>query len=306
MCRVYRVRYWVAIFNVRNLPLSNGVYHLVVKRYLILGVLSLVAFLVFSIPTPGNFSVSFFDVGQGDALFIQSSTGVQVLVDGGATRAVLRELGDHMPFFDRTIDVIIATHPDQDHIGGLSDVLRRYDTKLFIESGVESDTSAFLALKKILEEKNVTQVRAIRGTRIMLGGGAYADILFPDRDVSMIESNTASIVMRVVYGEHEFLLTGDSPRSIERYLVSLDGSNLKSDVLKVGHHGSKTSSDESFVLNVAPQYAVIQAGKDNRYGHPHKETLDTLQSFGIRTFNSGEDGTVTFRSNGKTLNISKH
>jgi len=275
------------------------------SRTVFLAGLTALTIFIFSLPTPRGFSISFLDVGQGDAIFIQSPTGVQVLVDGGASRAVLRELGARFPFFDRSLDAVVATHPDQDHIGGLVDVISRYRTGLFLESGVMSDTSVSHALNSVLIEQGIPRVLARRGMRILLGGGAYADILFPDRDVSGLESNTGSVIVRVMYGEHEFMLTGDSPKNIEHYLTSIYGSALESDVLKAGHHGSKTSSSEEFVQAVNPKYVIYSRGCDNRYGHPAPETVAIFKKFSIPTLDTCEHGTITFRSDGKMLRVSK-
>jgi len=255
---------------------------------------------VFAFPT-SHLSVSFLDVGQGDAILIQGPTGVQVLVDGGVNQAVLRQLGRELPFYDRSIDAVIATHSDQDHIGGLRDVVERYSVEYFFESGAQSNTSAERVLHTALEKKGVSRTLARKGMRMLLGGGAYIDILFPDRDVSGLETNTASIVARVVYGDAEFLLTGDSPQSIERFLVASVGDTLESDVLKAGHHGSKTSSSLEFVRTVRPQYVVISAGKDNSYGHPHQEVIDTIRSVGATILGTHTHGTVKFFSDGRRV-----
>lgn len=272
-------------------------------RALFIGLLVCINIAVFSFHQERRLSVSFLDVGQGDAIFIEGPTGIQVLIDGGATRSVLRQLSAWVGFFDRDIDAVVATHPDQDHIGGLVDVLSRYETPLFIESGATSSTPVYAALENVLTENHVERILARRSMRILLGGGAYADILFPDRDVSGVDANTASIVMRVVYGENEFFLNGDSPKAIEEYLVDLDGSRLESDVLKAGHHGSKTSSDELFIKTINPIYVVYSRGCNNRYGHPSEEVVALYQSLRIESFDTCEDGTVTFQSDGKTIKI---
>lgn len=271
------------------------------RRLVFVITLALVNVIIFSIPSSTNLSVSFLDVGQGDAVLITGPTGAHMLVDGGATRAVLRELGAKIPFFDRSLDVVVATHPDQDHIGGLSDVVNRYDVTLFLESGVLHDTPATNALDSALEKNEISKILATRGMRILLGGGAYADILFPDREVHGVESNLGSIVMQVVYGETKILLTGDAPKSVERYVHTLDGARLQSELFKVGHHGSKTSSDLNFVATVDPSFAVVSAGEDNRYGHPHNEVLETFENIDSKIFSTAENGTVTFISNGKTI-----
>jgi len=229
---------------------------------------------------------------------------MQVLIDGGAGRSVLRGLGKEMGFFDRTLDVVIATHPDQDHIGGLPDVLKRYDVSHILESGVENDTSvtdAFITLSKA--EKGAEYQKALRGQVIDIGGGAFIRVLFPDRDVANVETNAGSIIVQLVYGETEVLLSGDAPTSIENYVMALDGTSLQSDVLKIGHHGSRTSSSELFVGFASPEYAVISRGCDNRYGHPHSEVLAVLESFEIEVLDTCEDGSITFESDGERVTL---
>lgn len=245
--------------------------------------------------------VTFFDVGQGDSLLIESPTGMQVLIDGGPDSILLKRLGEELGFFDRTIDVVLATHPDKDHTGGLPDVLERYkvDTVILTENeGESSDADAF---RLYAQKENAQIVYARTGMLLDLGGGTQLEILFPERDPSMLESNTSSIVARLTYGESEFLLTGDSPEGIENHLVSLYGKTLDSDVLKVGHHGSRTSTSEAFVKAVDPEYAVISSGRDNRYGHPHKEVTDLLSTFGVDILNTAEVGTIIFKTDGKNL-----
>jgi competence protein ComEC len=131
--------------------------------------------------------------------------------------------------------------------------------------------------------------------------GVYINILFPDRDASGMKTNDGSIVARLVYGNTSVMLTGDSPQPIENYLTSVDGKNLKSDVLKVGHHGSRTSTGVQFLGFVEPTYAVISDGKGNSYGHPHKETLDTLNKFNVKVFRTDELGTIVMKSDGEKV-----
>ena len=144
---------------------------------------------------------------------------------------------------------------------------------------------------------------ARRGQRFDLGDGVFLDIIFPDTDVSEYESNTSSIVARLVYGQQSFMLTGDAPKSIEEYLVLIEGEYLESDVLKVGHHGSRTSTSDLFLTEVSPSYAVISVGKDNSYGHPHLEVTDALFNAGVETFNTAEHGHVIFWSDGENLTV---
>jgi len=271
---------------------------------LTLGILFLVNAIIWSQLIRGEehrLSVSFLEVGQGDAIFIQGPTGTQILIDGGPDRSVLRELGKMMPWWDRTIDVVIATHPDADHISGLIDVLERYRVSYILESGVKNDTPQAESMLRAIANENAVYTLARRGQVIDLGEGAQLEILFPDRDVNDVETNTASIVARLVYGNTSFMFTGDSPQEIEKYLVVLDGASLLSTVLKAGHHGSKTSSSIEFVGFVDPEYAVFSRGCDNNYGHPHREIVEIFNRFDVQTFDTCTDGRITFTSDGVTI-----
>jgi competence protein ComEC len=248
--------------------------------------------------------VSFLDVGQGDAIFIEGPTGIQMLIDGGRDRSVLRKLGGVMSPFDRSIDLVVETHPDADHITGLSGVFKNYRVQRFMSPGIPNDTSATEALEAaVANEKGVTSTLARRGERITLGGGAYAEVIYPDRDVSGVETNTGSVVLQIHYGATSFMLTGDLPSAVEDYLVALDGSALKSDVLKAGHHGSRTSTDDLWLATVHPNAVVISAGKDNSYGHPHEETLARIRNEGAAILSTIEKGTVGFVSDGTVVTI---
>lgn len=250
--------------------------------------------------------VAFLDVGQGDAIYVRGPNGTDLLIDGGRDDSVLRELPSAAGWFDRTIDVLIATHPDADHVSGLADVLARYEVGALLESGNDKESPATRALSEAAaNEPGLTQSLARSGTVIDLGGGAYAEVLFPDRDVAGVESNTASIILRVVYGETAFLLTGDSPEAVETYLAAKAPDSLRATVLKAGHHGSRTSSSPRFVRAVAPQYAVVSAGKDNDYGHPHREVLDIFAAEGVAVLHTMGEGGVYFRSDGETLRVSE-
>ncbi len=248
-------------------------------------------------------TVTFFDVGQGDALFIESPTGTQILIDGGPDSTVLQDLSAALGFFDRTLDMVVATHPDADHVGGLPDVFARYDVArvLLTENTGESATADAFRERAHAEGAQVSIAR--RGMRYDIGGGAVLSVLFPDRDVAHLESNTSSIVLQLTYGDHEFLFTGDAPQSIEDYLVLMYGKQLASDVLKVGHHGSRTSTSDLFVATVMPSYAVISSGRDNSYGHPHHEVLETLERARVNIKNTAVEGSISFLSDGVRLRI---
>ncbi len=245
-------------------------------------------------------TVSFLDVGQGDAIFIEAPNGNQLLIDSGKGSQVLRGLGRAMGFFDRTLDAVVATHPDTDHIGGFPDVFLRYTVDTVFVSGVLDEGSDAQAFDEAIQKERIAPRIARRGMRIILDArhGVELRVLFPDRDVSRVEANTGSIVVQLIYGQTEFMLTGDSPSAIETYLLAQDGATLASDVLKLGHHGSRTSSAEAFLEMVRPRFVVVSAGKDNRYGHPHQEVVERVKRMGALLMNTAEAGTITFLSDG--------
>ncbi|MFZ2252553.1 MAG: MBL fold metallo-hydrolase [Minisyncoccia bacterium] len=253
---------------------------------------------------PRMLEVTFLDVGQGDATFIESPTGTQVLIDGGKGSVVLDPLQRVMGFFDRDIDMVVATHPDMDHIGGLIDVLKRYNVSTILMTENTSDTPAFAAFLEQVKNEEAQILYARRGQVYDLGSGdagsTTLSILFPDRNPVGLETNTGSIVARLVYGESEYLLTGDSPQEIEEYLVSI-GTELQSDVLKAGHHGSRTSTGELYVNVVAPTYAIFSAGRDNSYGHPHKEVTDRFTAHDITQINTADRGSIYSETDGVTI-----
>ncbi|MFM2357324.1 MAG: hypothetical protein RJA61_61 [Candidatus Parcubacteria bacterium] len=248
-------------------------------------------------------TVSFLNIGQGDAIFIQTPSGKDILIDGGKNKEVLKELGGVMSFFDRHIDMVIATHPDLDHIGGFPGVFDRYRVDTLVEPGVFCDKSICTALEERAVQEKSKRIQALRGTVFDFGDGVFLTILFPDRDVMDLETNTASVVARLIYGTNSLLLTGDSPISIENFLVWKDGTNLNSDILKAGHHGSRTSSSEEFVRMVSPAISVISAGKGNSYGHPHKEVVDILTKAQSKILGTYEEGRINLVSDGKNWSV---
>ena len=247
--------------------------------------------------------VAFLDVGQGDSVFISAPNGRQMLVDGGPDASVLRELGRVMPFYDRSIDVVIATHADQDHIGGLIEVLKRFNVDLFVRSNTTSTSAVYTELEDLIKEKNIKEEIITSPELLTLGAGAEFDILFPNQNTAGWETNDSSIVGKLVYGQNSFLLTGDSPLAIEKYLVGKYGIFLKSNVLKAGHHGSKNSSLPLFIGTVTPAYSVISAGLDNRYGHPAPETIATLNQLSSQILETLGRGMIVFKSDGQNLNL---
>ena len=236
------------------------------------------------------------NVGQGDALFIESPTGTQIMFDGGPARKVLGPLAGVMSPFDRTIDAIVITNPDADHIGGFSDILKNYKIGLVLEPGTLNDSKTFQNLKTEIKNQNISNILARRGMRLHIGGGAFIDILFPDRDVSSWETNDGSVVARLSYGDTSIMLTGDATKKTEKIILEENlSTELESTFLKVGHHGSRTSTSSSFVKTVSPEYALISAGKDNKYGHPHQDTLSALSQFGAKIIRTDLSGSIIIK-----------
>lgn len=255
----------------------------------------------------GYLKVIFFDVGQGDAIYIEAPNGRQMLVDGGRGREVLPKLIKAMPIFDRSIDVVIITNPDQDHIGGIVEVLKNYEVDLIIEPGTQSDSLTYQRLEEEILKNNISRIIAQNGQRLVLDKkeNIYFDILFPDRDVSLWERNDGSIVGKLVFDDISFMLMGDATKYTENIISwNYDKKDLVSNILKLGHHGSKTSSSLLWLDFVNPDMAIISAGKNNQYSHPHKEVLDRLIFLGI-PYLSTMDGNLIFKTNGQNLFLIK-
>jgi competence protein ComEC len=198
--------------------------------------------------------------------------------------------------FDDSIDAIIVTNPDADHIGGFSDILENYKVGAVFESGTLTDSKVYQNLRAEMKKQNIPDILVKRGMKLDMGGGVFIDILFPDRDVSAWATNEGSVVARLTYGETSIMLTGDATAKAEKIILSESpGTQLKSTILKVGHHGSRTSTSLPFAKAVYPVYALISDGKDNSYGHPHQETLNTLAQFGAKILRTDLLGTIIMK-----------
>lgn len=279
----------------------------VLVRLGVLGTLLLIACLSFIFPvvsssaTSDFLTVTFLDVGQGDAVLVETPDGVQLLIDGGPDSTVLRLLSRELPWFDTSLDMILGTHPDKDHIGGLIDVLKRYQVGKIITTENTGETMVASTFQKGLIAESVPVEMARAGQVYQLGASTTLTIFAPANNPARLESNTSSIVARLSYGNIDFMLTGDAPSSIEAYLVKMYGEELQSEVLKLGHHGSKTSSSELFLDVVKPRYAVVSTGKDNSYGHPHPSVVDAVSARNITFMNTAHEGSITFVTNGTDI-----
>ncbi|ETB64203.1 TPA: MBL fold metallo-hydrolase [Candidatus Nomurabacteria bacterium] len=279
------------------------------KRYLIIFIVLFLFFIIFFLIFKNYhkddlLEITFIDVGQGDSILIETPNGKQVLVDGGRGEVILSKLIKLLPFFDKKLDIIINTNADEDHLGGFLKVLDYYKVPLVIESGVENTTFTYKNFQKEIEEKNIKKIIGKKGDQIILDeeNNIYLDILFPDRDVTGWERNDASLVMKLVYGNTSFLLMGDATKYSENIIRWNEKKKyLDSDVLKLGHHGSDTSSGYYFLELVDPDLAIISAGKDNKYGHPDKEVLDNLEKLNIKYLGTYEEGDIVIKSDGEKV-----
>jgi beta-lactamase superfamily II metal-dependent hydrolase len=274
--------------------------------------LFLIIFLVFlniviwsSAPKPKNdiLSVHFLDVGQGDSIFIEAPNGKQLLIDGGRNGSFLSQLSRYMDISDREIDVVLATHPDADHIGGFPELFERFDVLNYVDPGSSSDTNLFKELKSKVSAEGSSYIKGERGLVIILDKekGVYFQVLAPAPGFNTKDTNNSSIVGRLVYGSKSFLLTGDASKMIENILVYSDSEILDADVLKVGHHGSKTSSSLLFLEKSKPEISIISASAYNTYGHPHDDVMNNLKKVNSLILETSKEGTISFETNGTDL-----
>lgn len=247
--------------------------------------------------------VSFLDVGQGDAILIQAPNGKELLIDSGPDQSVVDRLGEEKNFFDRVIDIVLATHSDADHIGGFPYILDRFVVPTIITSEISSPTLTDRTFKQKIETEHANTIKARSGERIILDKkyNVVIDVLFPDQNPTGWETNEASIVVKVSYGNTSFLLTGDAPTEVENFLVATYGQQLRADVLKLGHHGSKTSSSDLFLGMVNPSTVIVSAGLGNKYGHPSPETIERVESINAQILETSQMGTIRCVSNGDTV-----
>lgn len=268
-------------------------------------IIALVIFInILPLLSPQKLTVSFLDVGQGDAIWVQAPNGKELLIDAGPNQIITDRLGEEKNFFDRTIDMILATHSDADHIGGFPYVFDRFIIKTVIESEISSPTLIDRVFEKKVALEGVHTLTARTGERIILDPkhGVVVDILFPDQNTTGWETNEASIVLKISYGNTSFLLTGDSPDEVEKFLVTQYGSQLQSTVLKLGHHGSKTSSSDEFLQTVQPDIAIVSAGLGNKYGHPSPEVIESVETqIPAQIMETGQQGTVRCTSDGVSV-----
>lgn len=258
--------------------------------------------------------VDFLDVGQGDSTFIQTPENHQILIDGGPDSSLLTKISSLMPFWDKTFDLVILTHPESDHMQGLLNILQSYKADYILWTGVEKNAVEYDKWMDILkkQEKMGTKIIIAEAGQEIKAGEVLIDTLFPLENLEGKElkntSNDAGVVSRVIFGKNSFLFTGDISSVGEKKLVDStlrpgSGQDISSDVLKVAHHGSKYSSSDLFLAAVAPRAAVISVGAKNTYGHPTPETLQRLEKSDIKVLRTDTNGDIKILSDGNTIKI---
>ena len=278
------------------------------KIFLIFGIAVLLAGIVWFwlfYSAAKNLEVDFLDVGQGDAILIKAPGGQNILIDGGPDKSVVKRLGENLAWWDKTIDLMILTHPHDDHVAGLIEVLKRYQVEKILYTGVTHNAPNYLAWLKLVREKKVQMLIIDKPQIIKLGAESQLEILYPDQSLlakAVSDLNQSSIVMMLAYGKNKFLLTGDAGEEVERKLID-SGTNLSAEVLKVGHHGSQSSTSEEFLNQVKPNLAVISVGKDNDFGHPSLRTVKRLERAGAEIYRTDEKGTVRIESDGEKIRV---
>lgn len=247
--------------------------------------------------------IYFCDVGQGDAILIKTPQGRQILVDGGQDEQVLECLSQALPFYDHSLDLVILTHPHADHVGGLIEVLRTYQIKKVIFQQLPYESADYREFVDLVGDKKLPVSQVVAGEVLALDQQIRAAVWYPlsNEEMKLLGSpidpydgedvNDSSIIFQLVCGGFETLSMGDAPDTVQEILLQR-GEVSESDVLKVAHHGSREGLDGEFLKKVNPKLAVISVGENNRYGHPHAETLEELKNAGAEVRRTDQDGTI--------------
>lgn len=255
--------------------------------------------LVFQVSGSHELEIVFLDVGQGDATLITTPRGRQVLIDTGVDNAIGGSIARYMDVTDRSLDMVIMTHPDTDHVGGMISLLKKYEIETIVHSGLLAGAPIYGAIVEGINQSDSTVITAEAGQMYELEDGITLEVLHPRSGYESLEPNEYSIILRLTYGEGSALLMGDATKINEYELVNTYGDDLKSDILKVGHHGSQTSSGENFLKKVNADFGIISAGCNNRFGHPHGEVLARLFTNNIEVLDTCGEGDIIFQSDGE-------
>lgn len=259
--------------------------------------------------TVGEMTVTYLDVGQGDSIFIADGANEKMLIDGGPGRQVLRSLAKEMGKFDRTLNVVVATHSDSDHVGGILEVCENYKIENFLYNGYDVGKDYMVSVLECMKNQN-TNIQVIgMGDSIEFTSGGILKFLSPSQlDLSQInpeDNNSSSIVSVLEYGNHKFMFMADAPKKLEDNILEVYKSEISNSitVLKVGHHGSDTSSGETLLSAIKPTYSVISVGKDNKYGHPKESVIQTLEKYSKYILSTELSGNIKFMTDGRLIDV---
>lgn len=245
--------------------------------------------------------VHYLDVGQGDSTLIQTPNGQNILIDAG-----IKSAGDRVVSFLKEkdvgkLDMVIATHPHADHIGGLIPVLQAFPVDLFVDSGKSHTSKTYLDLLTLIDSKGIKMERASIGKEYHFGKDFKMTVIHADKKAQNI--NNASVSVKAEYNQISFMLTGDAEKEAENQMLN-QGFDLKSTVYKAGHHGSNTSSTQAFINKVKPEVSVLSYKEGNQYGHPHLETVNKLFNIGSKVYSTADSGNITVKTNGLVYSVS--
>lgn len=257
-------------------------------------------------PASGHLIIRAIDVGQGDSFLLTSPAGKNVLIDAGPPDASQSLIGVLMDAGVRQLDLVVATHPHADHIGGMARVLDAVPVKLFLDSGQPYSTKTYTNMLKKIQQKNIPFLAAEAGQEFELDAGIKLQVMAPRKPFITASQgsvyNANSVVIRVTYNSFAMLFTGDSEQETERRLLA-EQTDLSATILKVAHHGSKYSTTIAFLRAVQPKVAIISCGAANEYGHPAQRTLDRLKSVVQALHRTDLEGTITIYTDGASYRI---
>lgn len=245
---------------------------------------------------PKDLRVWFADVGQGDGIIIRTPNHTNIIIDGGPNMDFIKTVDEKLPLTDPSIDLMIITHPDADHITGLIGLLKVNRVKQILMTGAVGTSNTFKSLSSLITENHIPVIKAVAGQELNFGE-VRAKILWPPKNYqfSSKDLNQSSIVLEMSYGRQDFLFTGDAPEDVEATLIKTKALN-KVEVLKISHHGSKSATSENFLKIIKPQYAILSVGLNNKYGHPTPSIINLLQNLGIQIYRTDYQGDILVES----------
>jgi len=288
---------------------NKKIFKIIYVSLILLIIISIIFFWQYYNPK-NNLEVTFLDIGQGDATLIKTPFNQNILIDVGADFKIIQELSKNIAWWDKTIDLIIISHPHDDHIGGIIDVLRRYNIGQIIYTGVLYDAPVYLEFLELAQAKNIDLIIANKPQTITLGDNCKIDILYPfesyqNKQVNNL--NNSSVVSKLDCANKKFLFSGDAELETEEELVNYLTPNpspskgegrtpidLQADVFKASHHGSDTSNSQEFLEQILPKIVVISVGQDNNFGHPSRRSLKRFERIGASIYRTDLDGAVKF------------